>query len=46
MYDHRSKIYVVGGMGQHDDLKSAEVYDPILGTWAKFPHPMRETCGE
>ncbi len=43
---YRSKIYVVGGMGRHDDLKSAEVYDPILGTWSKFPYPMKQICGK
>ncbi len=43
---YRSKIYVVGGMGEHDDLRSAEVYDPIMGTWAKFPYPMKVICGK
>ncbi|TRY68736.1 hypothetical protein TCAL_10748 [Tigriopus californicus] len=43
---HKGKIYAVGGMGESEDLKSVEVYDVFQDQWKKFPHPMRDTCGE
>ena len=43
---HRGKLYAVGGMGEKEDLKSVEVYDPIVNRWTKLPHTMREICGE
>jgi hypothetical protein len=43
---HRGKLYSVGGMGEKSDLKSTEVYDPIVNRWTKLPHNMREICGE
>ena len=43
---HRGKLYAVGGMGEKEDLRSIEVYDPIVNRWSKLPHTMREICGE
>ena len=43
---HRGKLYAVGGMGEKEDLRSVEVYDPIVNRWSKLPHTMREICGE
>ena len=43
---YRSKLYAVGGMGATEDLKSVEVYDPIINQWTKFPFPMKEICGK
>ena len=36
---------MVGGMGQLEDLKSMEVYDPMVNHWSKKP-PMNEICGK
>ena len=42
---YRGKIYVVGGMGEKSDLKSVEVYDPILNKWSRLQQSMKEICG-
>ena len=43
---YRGKLYVVGGMGETADLKSTEVYDPMINHWAKLPFSMKDICGE
>ena len=43
---HRGKLYAVGGMGEKEDLRSVEVYDPIVNRWSKLPHAMKEICGK
>ena len=42
---YRDRLYVVGGMGEKEDLSTGEIFCPSSNEWTKMNKPMSEVNG-
>ena len=42
---YRDRLYVVGGMGEKEDLSTGEIFCPSSNEWSKMSKPMAEVNG-
>ena len=42
---YRDRLYVVGGMGEKEDLSTGEIFCPSSNEWSKMSKPMSEVNG-
>ena len=42
---YRDRLYVVGGMGEKEDLSTGEIFCPSSNEWSKLSKPMAEVNG-